>query len=385
MRAYFSAQEPSHADCHEWPEEYRNSRSPAVHQFAQRNAQLVRFHLWMQWIADTQLKAAAEQADQMAIGLYRDLAVGAHASGAEVWSQPDMLVAGASIGAPPDALGPAGQNWGLPPLHPIAAREHAYRSFIDLLRANMRYAGALRVDHVMSLMRLYWIPKHADSNDGAYVHYPLNDLIGILALESHRHRCLVIGEDLGTVPNGFRERMAQANILSYRVLFFEKEEQAFLRPQRYPHLSLSVAANHDLPTIRGWWHGSDIDVKERLGLYPGGALAARQERERDRLSLLKMLERENLITQLRPIDAEDFVLAAHAFIARTESLLAVVQIDDITGEEEQVNLPGTTDENPNWRRRVSATLEELANNPHFDKIARVMNRERTRALNDEAA
>ena len=220
---------PELADCSRWPEDLRSVSSPGVRRFAKEHSELVRFQLWLQWIADEQLQAASIAAKGMAIGLYRDLAVGAHASGAEVWSYPEALVSGASVGAPPDIWNPSGQNWGLPPLHPLGARKMGYRSFIELLQGNMRYAGALRIDHALALQRLYWIPQGQQSKDGAYVQYETDDLFGILALESHRNQCVVIGEDLGTVPAGFRERMERGNILSYRVLFFERDAEGFTR------------------------------------------------------------------------------------------------------------------------------------------------------------
>ena len=369
MRAYFSSQKSANVDSQAWPEEYRNIDSPAVAAFARKEEQAVRFHLWLQWIADRQLQEASNSGEEMAIGIYRDLAVGGAPEGAESWSQPGLLVSAASIGAPPDLLNRAGQRWGLPPLNPITARQHAYRSFIELLRANMRYAGGLRIDHAMALQRLYWIPDGNDPKDGAYVDYPTEDLIGILALESQRHQCLVVGEDLGTVPEGFRERMADANILSYRVLFFEKGDNGFVPPEEYPHLALSVAGNHDLPTIRGWWQGSDIDLRERLGLFAEGAEEARKQRERERRLLVAALDEQGLGPQQKQFRGENLAQAVHAFLGRTRSLVAVVGLDDITNEEEQVNLPGTTNENPNWRRRLSQTLEEIASDPGLKALA----------------
>jgi 4-alpha-glucanotransferase len=369
MRAYFSSRVPSRADCQEWPEECRGFDLPGAAAFAEKQEQMVRFQLWLQWIADSQLREAAKPGEGMSIGIYRDLAVGAAPGGAEIWSQPGLLAAAASIGAPPDILNPSGQNWGLPPLNPITARHDAYRSFIELLRANMRYAGGLRIDHAMALQRLYWIPNGNEPKDGTYVHYPMDDLIGILALESQRHQCLVVGEDLGTVPEGFRERMAEANILSYRVLFFEKDETAFVPPEQYPYLALSVAGNHDLPTIRGWWQGSDIDLRERLGLFAEGAEDARRERENERQSLLASLEEQDLTPRGKQLGVDDLSQVVHAYLGLTNSLVAVVQLDDITNEEQQVNLPGTSNENPNWRRRLSCTLEKLASDPRLHAVA----------------
>ena len=295
----------------------------------------------------------------MAVGLYRDLAVGADRAGAETWANAAAVVSGAQVGAPPDIHNPAGQNWGLPPFHPHALREEGYRSFIELVRANMRHAGGLRIDHVMGLQHLYWVPQGQPASAGAYVRYPLEDLIGILALESHRQRCLIVGEDLGTVPEGFRERMAEANILSYRVLFFEQEPEtcAFLPPAAYPALALAAVGSHDLPTLRGWWEERDLDLKEQLGLFRGPREAARQReaRDRDRMQLLRALRSERLLPANGEPDIPTLSRAAHAFLARTPSALAMVQIDDLTDEADPVNVPATSDEHPNWRRRLSMT------------------------------
>jgi glycogen operon protein len=221
IREHLTRTDPALTAWRTWPAELRDANGPAVEQFAGAHAERVTFRAWLQWLADTQLGAAARAAREagMAIGLYRDLAVGADRDGAETWSNPHAVVSGAQVGAPPDIHNPAGQDWGLPPFNPRALREEGYRSFIELVRANMRHAGGLRIDHVMALQHLYWVPRGSTPADGAYVAYPLDDLVGILALESRRHQCLVVGEDLGTVPEGFRERMAAANILSYRVLF----------------------------------------------------------------------------------------------------------------------------------------------------------------------
>ena len=236
LREHFAKQAASRADWHAWPEEYRDPASAAVARFAAENRHRVDFFAWLQWVADEQLGLAANTAKDrgMAVGLYRDLAVGADRAGAETWADSAAVVSAAQVGAPPDIHNPAGQNWGLPPFHPRALREEGYRSFVQLLRANMRHAGGLRIDHAMGLQHLYWVPQGQEPSAGAYVRYPMEDLIGILALESHRHKCLVVGEDLGTVPEGFRERMAKANILSYRVLFFDQEPEtgAFLTSQR---------------------------------------------------------------------------------------------------------------------------------------------------------
>jgi 4-alpha-glucanotransferase len=373
LRAHFADGAPEHADWHTWPEDYRDPNSDAVARFVNDYADEITFRAWLQFNADQQLGAAADAAKEMAIGLYRDLAVGADPSGAETWANQQAVVDGAEVGAPPDIYNPVGQSWGLPPFNPHALREEAYRSFIDLVRTNMRHAGGLRIDHVMALQHLYWIPKGMSSADGAYVGYPLRELVGILALESHRNHCLVVGEDLGTVPEGFREHMAEANILSYRVLLFEKDKNGFSRPEDYPELALAVAGSHDLPTLRGWWEARDIDLKARLQFYPApkDIEHALEEREQDRRDLVDALKREGFDFNGAQVDVEKLVSAAHGYLARSRSALAIVQIDDIMGETDQVNVPATSLEHPNWRRRLSLALEDLSGHPPLDTLAKL--------------
>jgi malto-oligosyltrehalose trehalohydrolase/4-alpha-glucanotransferase len=382
LREHFAEKDPSLSDWHNWPEEYRDPASETARRWAEEKSDRIEFLVWLQWIADQQLEVAAEAAGAagMAVGLYRDLAVGADRAGAETWTNARTVISGAQVGAPPDIFNPAGQNWGLPPYSPKALREERYRSFIELVRANMRHAGGLRIDHVMALQHLYWVPQGQSPADGAYVEYPMDDLIGILALESHRHRCLVVGEDLGTVPEGFRERMSEADILSYRVLFFEQDGEtgAFLPPAAYPPLAMAVVGSHDLPTLRGWWEGRDIELKEELGLFPDLEEPARQRnlRQRDRAQLLSALREEGLIASQGEPDVRELARAAHAFLARTPCALAMVQIDDLTDEADPVNVPATSDEHPNWRRRLSMTLEELAARPRFNDVAAIFQAER---------
>ena len=379
LREHFAAQVPPQADWRDWPKEYQDPGSPSVARFAQQHRDRIDFLAWTQWIADQQLAeaAATARAKGMTVGIYRDLAVGADSAGAETWARRDLVVSSAHVGAPPDILNPAGQDWGLPPFNPHALRMEGYSGFIDLVRANMRHAGGLRIDHVMGLQHLYWIPQGCPPSQGAYVSYPMDDLIGILALESHRHRCLVVGEDLGTVPEGFRERMEAAGILSYRVLFFEfGADGALVQPQDYPPLALATPGSHDLATLRGWWEAHDIELKSRHGLYPSRDEAQRQheQRAKERAALLRALAAAGL--GLTDLDATspfrpDLGDAVHAFLARTPA--AMVQLDDLTDEREQVNLPGTTDQHPNWRRKQSLNLEDLAANPRVRALAQILN------------
>jgi 4-alpha-glucanotransferase len=364
-----------------------------VARFAEEHRDRIEFHAWTQWIADQQLGDAAQvaRARGMVIGLYRDLAVGADSAGAEAWASQNIVVSSVHVGAPPDILNPAGQDWALPPFDPHALREGAYAGFIDLVRANMRHAGGLRIDHVMALQHLYWIPKGRPPSEGAYVSYPMEDLIGILALESQRHGCLVVGEDLGTVPEGFRERMEAAGILSYRIVFFEfDEEGAFISPEAYPALALATSGSHDLATLHGWWEERDIDLKAQHRLYPSEEEEQhqREQRAKERVALLEALEAAGLRRHegmdatgpFRPELAE----AVHEFLARTRSGLVMVQLDDLTDESDQVNLPATTDEHPNWRRKQSLSWEELAADRRVRALADILKTVRPAVSNRKA-
>jgi len=344
-----------------WPAGYRNPASPEIDRFANTHPNEIEFHAWLQWLADEQLKNTVSAGEKMSVGLYGDLAVGSHPEGAEAWANQDSLAANVSIGAPPDDFSREGHNWELPPYNPHALQRLRYRPFIELIRANMRHRGALRIDHAMALQHLYWVPDQHSGNDGAYVSYPFDDLLGLLSLESHRNKCLIIAEDLGTVPDGFRERMAQANIFSYRVLLFErKPDAAFIPPHEYPGLSVAVASNHDLPTLRSWWGGSDLEVRIKAGLLRKEELNwEREKRDRDRQKLLEALRAQGVIASDGAVQTDEIIDAVHAYLSRAGSLVALAQLDDITSETEPVNLPGTVDQYPNWRRRLSVDLEEL--------------------------
>jgi 4-alpha-glucanotransferase len=344
----------------------------------------VEFFQFLQWQADRQLGAAAAagRASGLGIGLYLDLAVGVNPHGAEAWADQGLVVPDAAIGAPPDALSRAGQNWGLAPINPLALRRRGFAPVIAALRANMRHAGVLRIDHVMSLQRLYWVPNGCPATSGAYVNYPFRDQLRLVALESRRHGCAIVGEDLGTVPEGFREAMQRAGVLSYRIFMFERRgDGSFVAPGDYPPLAAASAATHDLATLKGFWLGRDIEWRRRLGLYPDRAAEATEagERRRDRHKLLEALGGEGLLgpgrfTEFLPDDAEpvygaELGEAILAYLARARARLMLVQLEDVAGEAEQANLPGTTEAHPNWRRRLSARLEEVLAGPAMARVA----------------
>lgn len=374
----------------QWPEEFRRCDSPAVEAFARAHEKAVRFHMWLQFEADRQLAAAAKAlADGGGrVGLYRDLAVGVNSDGADAWMDQEAYATTARFGAPPDDLGPLGQDWGLPPLNPRALTRAAYGPFVDMLRANMRHSGALRIDHAMALQHLFWIPPGHQAVDGIYVTYPLDDLMGILALESHRARCLVIGEDLGTVPVGFRERMAAENILSYRILYFERWDNGLLhRPDVYPPLALATPSSHDMAPVPGHWEGWDVALRHKLGLTRPDVsedddLKARGE---DRKILIGALRDQNLLPTDFPITAplsegqmRALVLACHQFLARTPSALMLMNLDDLALETSQVNVPGTVDQYPNWARRLHRDIEDLMSDDYLATTAAAVSKERRR-------
>ena len=384
LRQHFAKESPEEADWRRWPAQLQTAGSEEEQQFAQEHQGEVDFQAWLQFVADEQLALAAAEARRqgMAIGLYRDLAVGCDASGAETWANPPAFLERTLVGAPPDIFNPAGQNWGLPPFDPAALTEEGYRSFVELIRANMGHAGGLRIDHVMGLRRLYCIPEGKSSAEGAYVSFPLDDLIGVLALESQRQQCLVVGEDLGTVPPGFREKLAAANILSYRVLFFEQDfnTSVFVQPQAYPELALAVTGSHDLPTLQAWWIGDDIGLKDRLGLYSGPEETRDQQerRQRERRNILAAFNEAGLFNQYpdpEALSAELFAEHAHRYLAMTDSVLIATQLDDMTGEVEPVNVPGTSSENPNWRRKYRLSVEDLAQNESAWSLVKPMARD----------
>ncbi|MBB6250639.1 glycogen debranching protein GlgX [Nitrospirillum iridis] len=328
------------------------------------------FHGWLQWLADRQLAAADRAAREggLKLGFYRDLAVGAAPDGAETWGTPGAFALAASIGAPPDLFSAQGQVWNLPPPIPLAQTADAGAALAQLLAANMRHAGLLRIDHVMGLRRLFWVPKGAEGRDGAYVQAPFELLLARALLESHRAGVAVVGEDLGTVPDGFRERLGQADILSYRVLWFEREGARFRDPAHWPPRSAACVSTHDLPTLVGWWAGADIAEKRGLGLLDDTAEAAARtaRREEKRVLLDQLITAGGL--DPAPIDLDgaltDTVAAAiHAYVSTAPAVLLLAQADDLAGEAEAVNLPGTDRERPNWRRRLEPPVEGLFTSP----------------------
>lgn len=355
-----------------WPGTLRDPGHAAVQAFERQHADDVEFHEWLQWIADDQLRAVQRLANElgMPIGLYGDLAVGANPAGSETWSAQSVYRTGAAIGAPPDPLALKGQDWGVPPLDPQALAEGGYQSFRELVAANMRQFGALRLDHVMALFRQWWVPAGLPATDGGYVHYPLEDLMSVLALESHRHRCLVIGEDLGTVPDEVRRAMAEFGVYSYKVLLFEKgADGRFRRPGDYARRAIASVTTHDLPTLRAYWEGKDLELRDQLDLFPSADTHRHvcEERERDRAALLAALANADL----RPDGvagpdspyAPELARAVHLYLARSASALVALQVEDLIGMTDPVNVPGTHEEYANWQRKLADEIADVLGSP----------------------
>ncbi|MGE8497479.1 MAG: 4-alpha-glucanotransferase [Pseudomonas sp.] len=352
-------------DWRQWPAHFRDPRQDAVARFAEEHAECVRFHAFGQWLIAHGLETAQTAATGagMGIGLIADLAVGADCAGSQAWSRQDELLPGVTVGAPPDILNRMGQNWGVSAFSPSGMRQHGYSAFIEMLQANLAHAGGIRIDHVMGLQRLWVIPQGGEPHDGAYLRYPLEDLLRLLALEAHRHQALVIGEDLGTVPEGLREELARRNILGTRVLLFEQHDGRFIAPQKWPRDALATTTTHDLPSIKGWLAGHDIGWRVRAGHAPAEHLDAdRDQRRRERTALVSALV-ENEQLRGAPDDIEACLQASIGYIGSTPAPLVLLPLEDACGAEQQPNLPGPGTDHPNWRRRYALPVRELLEHP----------------------
>ncbi len=385
LDAHLRLQGPQYWGWPSWPDDYRDATSSTVNRFARERAQEVEYFLYLQWLAAEQLRSAQRAARErgMSIGLYGDVAVGSNPAGSETWSNRHLYLQGASVGAPPDALALKGQDWGIPPQDPHELKTQHYRPFVELLRNNMRHVAALRLDHVMTLYRLWWVPRGYASKDGAYVHYPVDDLMAILALESQRNKCVVIGEDLGTVAEPMQKAMEHYRTYHYKVLLFEQEPSGrFKPPSAYLNCALATVTTHDLPTLRGWWEEHDLRLRDRLDLYPN-------EEFRQEAHSVREAERHNLMQALvdarlwhwhphEPLPAYSAALsrAVHAFLGLSNANIALIQIEDLIGMTDPVNVPGTHTEHPNWQRKVSLNTADIFARQDVTEILDGMNRAR---------
>tara|TARA_R110002012_G_scaffold179930_2_gene345793 strand:- start:10258 stop:11973 length:1716 start_codon:yes stop_codon:yes gene_type:complete len=358
----------------DWPEPFQDPKSAQVAKFADDYAVEVRFHLWLQWIARAQLSEAQNAAKDggMRLGLYLDLAVGEALDGSATWSNTATALPGLTIGAPPDVFSDSGQNWHLTAPSPVTMRETGFNLLREIIGAQLVDAGALRIDHVMALWQLYLIPEGAPASEGTHLRYPIQEMLQVLVEASRNTRAVVIGEDLGFVPEGFREAMEKACILSYRIVYFEQSEDGFNAADSYPELALACLSTHDLPTLAGWWDGIDIDLREQNKLVSAEiSNHHRKHREWERVHLARALG-------VTDPDEDTLLDAAHRFIASTPSLLVGVRLADLVGPRRPTNLPGVTDGYPNWRPRSPTQLEDIADHPTFARTTHIMRKARPR-------
>lgn len=366
-----------------WPAELRNPHSLEVEDFARQHAEEVEFHEFLQWQAARGLAAAQKSARDagMPIGLISDLAVGADNGGSQAWSRQQEIMHGLSVGAPPDAMNPRGQSWGLGAFSPHAMKAKGFHAYIEMLRAAFAHAGGVRIDHVLGLSRLWLVPDGASSEEGAYLRYPMEDLLRLIALESWRYRSIVIGEDLGTVPPGFDVLLARSGLLGIRVLLFQRDATRFFLPGEWPDTTIATTTTHDLPTIAGWWEGRDLDWRSKLDLLETGQTeeAARFSRDQDRATLWHSLTDAGCAAGEMPAPRADAAPldAAIDFIGATPAPLTMLPVEDVLGLPEQPNLPGTIDQHPNWRRRLPQPVDILLTGTDIAKRLALLNRSRS--------
>lgn len=368
-----------------WRDGTDDIRSAATIAFRENHKERIDLFAYCHWLADIEVKAVQKLAKslKMKIGLYADMPIGAASNGAEVWENPKAYVLETGVGAPADPMRPRGQSWGFTPYHPMMLARQHYAPFIRLVRENMTYAGALRIDHAMGLRRLFWGFFTEDNPvvQGAYIYYDMKTLTAILCLESNRSKCLLIGEDLGTVPAGFREYMAEHGLLSYKVFFRQKEKDgSFIEPQKYMYMSLAQSSTHDQATSCGFWSNEDIEVFKGCGLYVNyeqyqNNLAGRRK---DRENMIKAFEKEGILSakikklMKESVERGDKIpegieVPVNAYGARTNSALYLVRLCDIYAQKKLDNAPGTIDEYANWRLKLSHTIERIKTTPEFKK------------------
>lgn len=363
-------------DWRQWPADLRQPDTPAVRQFAEQQAAELEFHAFAQWLTQRSLAQVQQRAREagMGIGLIADMAIGADPSGSFGWACQNQLLDKMSIGAPPDLLNRQGQNWGVAAFSPLGLKQHGYGAFISMLRANLAYSGGLRIDHILGLQRLWIIPEGASPQHGAYLNYPLDDLLRLLALESWRHRALIIGEDLGTVPPGFQKVLAERQILGMRVLQFEQQEQGLPAPPDWSDEALVTTSTHDLPTIIGWLCGRDIDWRERVGQSDAEQTSKDCAQRRKEIRVLDNALREQDL--LSTAEDPQRLTACIRFLGRTPAPLVLLPLEDVMASAEQPNLPGVDNAlHPNWRRRWTQAAADM--------LEQTQPRQRLQALDDE--
>ncbi|HVE10738.1 MAG TPA: 4-alpha-glucanotransferase [Paraburkholderia sp.] len=397
LHAFQLAQPEREGYWRKWPAALRDPRSPEVEAFAAEHRHEVEFHLFLQWLAAKGLSHAQHAARDagMAVGLVADLAVGCDSAGSHAWSYRDDMLHGVSVGAPPDLFNQAGQAWGLTTFSPRAMRNQGFSAFIDMLRTVFAHAGGVRIDHILGLRRLWLVPEGERANNGAYLRYPLDDLLRLIALESWRHRAIVIGEDLGTVPPGFRERLEDHGLSGIRVLWFERTPRGngFSAPSAWDRNAVATTTTHDLPTVKGWWLGEDIMWRNRIGQTAprsdgrDAVEAAQAERADDRAALWRAFQQAGVAAPDVPAPPVEQapVDEALAFVAATPAPLVTYPLEDLLALDEQPNLPGSIDEHPNWRRRAPLPVDALFADATFCDRLRAVDQARAAAARTRAA
>ena len=367
----------------QWDRGFHRPDSEEVLQFKKENQRAILFYCFIQWLLDRQLNSVSEEARQMSIGIYNDLAVGSVRDGYDEWAYQGILATTANAGAPPDDFNPKGQNWGFPPLNPFALREAAYEPFIQCLRKNMQHVGALRIDHALGLFRTFWIPFDLKPSEGVYVAYPWQDLLGIIALESELNKTIIIAEDLGTVTDQARQALSAYNMLSYRLLYFQRNypDPSFVPPDNYPDMALCTVTTHDLPTLNGFWIGRDIELRNTLSLFKTQEdyLNALRDRQRDKALLIEALVRSGILPEGYSVTETmipQLLIAIYEYLARSRSLILALSLDDLMGTLDQQNMPGTVEEYPSWIQKTPISIEELFSGQTFLGLSRILNRYR---------
>jgi 4-alpha-glucanotransferase len=385
IQAWQLQQDRSRWDWRNWPRPWQEPESEEVREFSQENRREVAFHVFLQWLADASLSAAQTlaRAAGMGIGLIADLAVGMDAGGSHAWSQQTDILVGLNIGAPPDLFNPQGQNWGLTTFSPWTLPEANFGPFLATVRAAMRHAGGIRIDHAMGLARLWLIPDGASPADGAYLTYPCTDLLRLIRLESQRHRATVIAEDLGTVPEGFQDRLAGAGVNGMRVLWFERDDEgAFRDSSEWSVGAAAMTSTHDLPTVAGWWRGTDIETRHRLVAVSRPGTASddeKRQRAKDRCLMWDAFRSAEVAEGSASAASDESVVdASIRFVAQTASELALIPLEDMLGLFDQPNLPGTITEHPNWRRRYPGEASSIWDRPEVARRGRLLAAERHR-------
>lgn len=370
-------------DWRTWPQGLQDPRHPDVAEFAVDNREDIGFHAFCQWLAARSLQRAQHTAREagMRLGLISDLAVGANIGGSQTWARQAEFLSGLGVGAPPDIINTRGQNWQLSAFSPKGLREHGFRAYIEMLRANLSYCGGVRIDHVMGLERLWLVPEAAEADQGAYVKYPFQDMLRLLTLEAWRHRTLVIGEDLGTVRPGFRDELSQRNILGMRVLFFEQQEQRFRPSQQWPENTMATTTTHDLPTLQGWFTGRDIHWRTEAGHQSQDTARTQYDQRLEEIdALTERLQHEGYLNHDGHEHSPTAMLdASISFVAATPARLAMIPMEDLMASTEQPNLPGPGHIHPNWRRRWPMAAGQMFNTEEIRQRTQRVNVARTQS------